>query len=255
MTDRPERVDPVSLLESMAPLPGWDERTDTSTDQPAAAMLERVMSGKVVPFRSRRRRLRLVTGIVVGVALGGTAAVAALWERSPEQASTLSCWSDSGPDPEARVGLPWDGVDDPIETCTPEWNGGDLGEEGPPNTLNVCVTDRGLAAVIPGDDATCDVLGFAPYVPLDPGEQTGNAGDDPIGLRTADKLINQRYNQVTCVGAEQVQVGAMEILEELGFVGWETSIGGTKTAVEQCATVSLKHSEKLAIIVFLERAG
>lgn len=256
MTEDNERIDPVALLDSVGPMSGWGERTDVSTDAHAASILERVISGNVVPFRTRRRRLRVVTGIVVTAALGGTAAVAALWERSPDEARALTCWSEPVAPPEAQVGLSWDGVDDPVEACTPAWTDGKLGDDGPPDPLNACVTNDGLPAVIPGAAETCDLLGLARYRALDPTNESAlaDAGEDPLGLRAADALINERYNQQTCVGAAEVVRGVEQILDELGFIGWATSIEGTERALEPCATVALDNTTKTAVIVFLGRA-
>jgi hypothetical protein len=244
MTDS---IDPVALLDSMSPPTGWNERVDVDgahTDPRAVAILRSVVDGTVVPFRRRPNRFRVVTGIVVVATLGSVAA-AALWARSPDEVRTLSCWSEPAAPPAEQVGVGWDGTGDPVELCGPAWSEGQLGTDGPPEELQTCVTDEGIAAVVPG---SCDALGLANYAPL---ADVPSPEDRPRSVEVAEleRLLIDDYNTGQCIDPDTATTSIEAELSTLGFDDWSVELGGTFSAAEPCATVAVDRELHTILIV------
>lgn len=252
MNERHNRQDPLELLGSSSPPPGWNERIDVTTDTHAASILQRVITNNVVPFSRPRRRLRVVTGTIIVLALGGTAA-AAVWGRTPTVTQALSCWSEAASPPAAQVGVRWDGVGNPVDACTPAWNGGELGITGPPTSLDICTGVNDVAVVLPGGGESCNGLGMAAYVPgeAEPLHPTGENGPD---LNEAQLRLNSTYNEFNCVAAHEAKADLRGFLDDLGLQRWDIKIAGTTSAVEPCATVSLDETTEAAYIATVVRA-
>lgn len=236
-------VDPVELLNSLAPAPGWNEPPDLETDQRAAAILERVVSGKVVPFRRPRRRLWIATGVVTTLAVGG-AGVAAFLQRDADVKVTIACVSDASPDPEITVELGWDGVADPRATCAAAWEDGTLGTDGPPAPLETCLNDAGVVVVVPDEDA-CAASGRLPYTHTGEEQPPGDDDADAMALR---RLLLRRYNSTTCVSEAEAVAGVQRTLDEFGFDGWATETRGTFDASAPCASTSVEPAAARVII-------
>ena len=248
-----ERIDPFDLLSSYSAPAGWNstvELTGPEADSAAVALLERVVGGQITATGPRRRHLRLVTGVIIAASLGGAAVAAAtVLLRSPDQASTVACWSEPVVPPGAQIGLGWDGVGNPIELCAGEWQGGGLGSEGPPEPLQACVTSDGVAAVVPGDEATCTQLGLSTFAPIDASDEAGASSVDATELerRFASTYLG-RCADPAVVGAE-VRV----LLDDLGFTDWDITIAGVFDDDEPCGSVSVDPSVETVSIVPLGR--
>lgn len=250
MTDM---LDPVELLNSLAPPPGWNERVDLETDAQAATIFNRVVTGNVIPFRAPRRRLRIATGVVVTLALGGVG-VAALLQRSAEEDRTLSCWSEAAADPAATVAQAWDGTTDPTVICAGPWSDGTF-DTGNPPPLQACVTNRGVVVVMPGGGPRCESFTMSPYAAPDPDAGDllpSDADDDAAAL---DQLLKRRYNADSCFTEQEATIGVRRTLEEFGFDGWATQTGGTFSATEKCASTAVeRETETVYIVPLLDSA-
>lgn len=275
MSDRPidpsewtsgnHALDPVELLGSLPAPEGWGEVTDLDTDLRAAALLDEIISADVVPItvaRGRRRRhLRLVTGIIAAVAVGG-AAVAALTGGEPTEKRAVSCWSAAVSPPEAQVHVGWDGSTDPVDVCVGAWSGGDLGDSGPPDDLQTCVNENGVAAVLPGPSDACARVGLAQFTRIGDSSATGGSGQvegavapAPVTIADADRRLNEIYNEVTCTSEHDAVVGVVEVMEDLGYRGWSSKIAGAFSVNEPCATAALDPTTNTILVVPVARAG
>lgn len=244
-------IDPVELLNSLAPPAGWDERTDLATDERAAAIHRRVVTGNVVPFRAPRRRLRIVTGIVVTAALGG-AGVAALLQRGADEDRVLACWSEAVSPPTAQVERAWDGVADPVEACAPPWQDGTFGTQGPAAPLRACVTANGVVAIVPGDDDTCADLGMPAYAAPEPGD--ASVGDQDFDANALQRMLEKKYHRGGCYTEQQALEGVSATLEEFMFDGWVTRSLGSFESEETCASISIERETKTVLIVGVPRS-
>ncbi len=251
-----ERFDPVELLNTYSAPTGWGstvELTGPDAEARAVSLLEHIVGGTITAFGPRRRHLRLVTGVVIAASLGGAAVAAATFlSRSPDEPQSISCWSEPVAPPEAQVALGWDGVDNPVEMCTGEWDGGSLGDEGPPEPLQACVTADGVAAIVPGDEATCEQLGLSSFAPIDPETQSGEA---LLNLADLEQRLTDTYNLGSCQEAETAAVEIRSLLDELNFEGWDVTIAGIFNDDEPCASVSVDPTLDTVFIVPLGRGG
>lgn len=254
MTDT---IDPVELLNSLAPPAGWDERVELSTDERAAAIFDSVVSGNVIPFRAPRRRLRIVTGVVVAATLGG-AGVAAFVQRSDGEDRTVSCWSEAVLDPAAQVALGWDGEADVTQLCTTAWSDGTLGSDGPPAPLQLCISnEEGVVAAIPGDDDVCADLDLERFTPPEPsgddlGDLVPGGDDEPADVDALERLLERKYTQANCFTEQEALTRVGRTLEEFKFDGWATQTLGTFRAADTCASTSVVRDQKTVLIVPLE---
>ncbi len=250
---RSDQLDPVDLLHSYSAPPGWNspvELTGPRADQRAMDVLERIIGGSLVASGPRRRHLRLVTGVVVVAALGGAAAVAAatLLSQSPSEARAVACWSNPVIPPATQVAMRWDGIADPISMCGGEWQGGDLGVDGPPEPLQACITTEGIAAVVPGDEGTCNRLGLATFAPIDPAIVDGN-GVSPIDIAELESRLVDTFNFGPCREPGVVEAEVRVILDEQGASNWSVTIAGTYTADEPCASISVDPQTTTVLVV------
>ncbi len=242
-------VDPVELLNSMSPPAGWNERTDLATDARAASIFDRVVQGNVVPFRPSRRRLRIVTGVVVTVALGGVGA-AALLQRDVKEDSVVACWSAAEPVPDEQFQVGWDGVADPADLCLRPWQNGTFGTDGPPAPLQSCLTPDGVVAVMPGDENTCGSVGLQPYTAPTPGL------DEPdTDVNALQRMLEKKYNRGGCYTEQQALEGVRRTLEEFMFDGWATQTLGSFESAETCASVAIDRESKTVNIVSVSRSA
>lgn len=241
-------ADPVQLVDRLQPPEGWSERTDLAADPVAAQLLERVFAdtGKVVSLDTERRRRRGIAGTVVVAALIAGGAVAALWNRSPEQTLRVACWSEPADPPERRVAVPWDGRSDPAELCATRWAEGAFEPEPPPPELQVCVTDNDVAAVIPADDSVCRSLGFREFVapPVVPSPDDAQRELDAILRPTSE-----------CVQGSDAETIVRDVLVRNGLVDWEIKVDDTTSVAETCATVALQPEMSTAFVRWVPRPG
>lgn len=245
-----ERIDPVDLLQMYSAPDGWDstvELTGPDADADAVSLLQRVVGGQVAATGPRRRHLRLVTGVIIAASLGGAAVAAAtILSRSPDEPESVSCWSESVAPPEAQVGLGWDGIDDPISICSDEWRGGRLGADGPPQPLQACVNEDGVAAVVPGDETTCEHLGLESFAPIDPATSNGQM---LLDVSILERRLVATYNVGPCRSPELVVPEVETLLNDLGFVGWDVTIAGIFSADEPCASIAVEPETTTVVVV------
>ncbi len=248
-----ERLDPVELLNRYSAPNDWNrtiELTGPHADVRAVSLLERIIGGTIAATGPRRRHLRLVTGVVIAASLGGAAVAAAtILSLSPDESRTVSCWSEPAMPPDAQVGLGWDGLGSPIDMCAGEWQDGGLGSEGPPLPLQACVTSEGVAAIMPGDAATCSQLGLSSFAPIDPGAPEGQR---LLGVADLNQRLASTYNLGPCLDPDAVAAEVHLLLDDLGFDGWDVIIAGTFTADEPCASAAV---DPIADTVFIVPLG
>jgi hypothetical protein len=227
-------ADPVELLDRLGPPDGWSAHTDLDTDPVAAQLLGRVFAhtGNVVSLDAARRRRRGIGGAIVVAALVAGGAVAAVWNRSPQETRRVACWSEAVAPPEQRAEVAWDARTDPIELCAGEWSGGRFGAIAPPAELRACVTANNTAAVIPGESDVCDTLGLADY--------SANIDRPALVVNDAQRELDQLFfvteNCVPLTDSEEVIKG---VLDRFGLSGWTIQIADTTDVDEACATVLL----------------
>lgn len=251
-----ERIDPVELLSRYSAPDGWDttvELTGPSADRSAVSLLERILGGRLAPTGPRRRHLRLVTGVIVAASLGGTAVAAtAILSRHADETRALSCWSEPVTPPGQQVGLRWDGVADPVDACSNEWNGGGLGTVGPPGALQACVTTDGFATVIPGDATTCERLGLAPMSPPPPNA----AGNQPeLDVAALERDLVTQINFGPCLTADAARAAVRDRLDAHGLTHWTITLAAPSDAAPACATVAVVSEAESVTIVMIPSDG
>ncbi len=227
-------ADPLRIFDALEPPAGWGDPTDLDADPVAATILERVFTdtSNVVSLDAARRRRRGIAGAIVVAALVTGGAVAAVWNRSPQQTNRVACWSDAELPPDKLVGVAWDGLIHPVDLCSEKWADGEFeAPTPPPDRLQVCVTDSELAAVIPGDSDTCDRLGFAEYAPP-------AAEDVALAVNRAQRELG-RALATSCLQPAVAEGEIQRILASNGLSGWTITLDGTFSADEPCATVAL----------------
>jgi len=236
-------ADPVQLFDRLAPPPNWSARTDVDTDPVAARILDQVFAdtGNVVSLDAARRRRRTLGGAIVVAAIVAGGAVAAIWNRSPQEATRVTCWSEAVVPPDESSDVRWDGMADPATLCASEWSTGRFAEAAPPADLHVCVTNDDAAAVIPGEPGVCDALGFADFSPI---------VDEPLlAVNRAAAELDQLFNHKTCRPAAETEDEIRKVLDQNGLSGWTVTIAGTTSADETCATVFLEPEMATAIVI------
>lgn len=233
--------DPFEMLSSLRGADA-DDYLAPGDDPAADALLGRIMDGRTTePARRRsRRRRQLLTGVVVGAAVGSGALVAALWLDQPSDPATLSCYSNASTQPDVQVGLTIDPDSTPIEQCGEPWHDGTLGSSGPP-PLTACVTDDGITAVLPGDEGTCAELGLAGRDPeVSPGQDAA---------ARVVSTISERY-PTDCVESVDAAVEIVEaILADIDAQGWTVQPAGEISADRPCAFASVDAEQQVVLIV------
>lgn len=240
-------ADPVQLLDRLSPPPGWSERTDLDADPVAAQILDEVFAGdrNVISLDAARRRRRGIGGAFVVAALVAGGAVAAIWNRTPAETARVSCWSEAVEEPATVLGLPWDGQADPATMCAAEWSAGAFRGSPQPDELEMCVTDGGIIAVVPGARGTCDDLGLDEFAP------TPADGDGPSVIEL-QRQLDRAFNADTCQPPGRVQEETRQTLDDVGLSGW-TIVAGAVGADEPCGTVFLVPERAEAIVLAVPR--
>ena len=235
--------DPLRIFDELEPPAGWSEPTDLDADPVAAAILDRVFAdtSNVISLDAARRRRRGIAGAIVVAALVTGGAVAAIWNRSPQQTDRVACWSEAELPPDQLVGVAWDGLSHPIDLCSQKWESGSFEAATPvPDELQACVTDSEMAAVIPGDARICDALGFAEYVPP--------PADDPaLAVNQAQRELG-RTLIMSCLKPAAAEAEIRRILVRNGLSGWTITVDGTFSAAEPCASVALEPETTTAFV-------
>ncbi len=238
------RHDPVRLLDTLTLPASWCERTDLDTDAAAARIHELIIAdaGSVASLDARRRRRQVLAGATVVGALITGGAVAAIWNRSPEQAGRITCYSGAAVEPEVQLAIAWDGEADPTERCATAWANGAFGTATPDGELHACITPEGITAVIPGDGAVCNRLGLADFVPLP-------ADDLAIAVAEAGRELTEIFVLGTdCVPLSESRDLTERVLEQYALTGWTVTVDGTFSAGEPCASVALDVESTTAYI-------
>lgn len=226
-------VDPIELLDILEPPAGWSERTDLEADPVAAAILERVLAddgSNVVDFMAARRRRRGIGGAIVVAALVAGGAVAAVWSRTPEEASRVTCWSEAVVPPLQRAEAAWDGRAHPVDICASQWEDGAFAGIEVPGELEACVNDRATVVVVPGDDAVCERLGYSEY--------TATLDERTLAINDARDSLRETFRD-RCVPVDAATQTARKTLDDFGLDDWTITVADAQRADETCATVAL----------------
>lgn len=235
-------ADLLELFDRLQPPEGWDEPTDLTTDDTAAAILARVLAddgSKVISLESARRRRRRATGgLIATTALVAGAVAATIINRQPETVERITCSSEAVAEPERVVILPWDSVTDPVELCGTEAVRADLARDADAD-LQACVS-AGSVVVLPGTPGTCERLGFAVYEPT--------ASDDPSSSVDQAAARIQEWVIAECRTVDEAEPLVRSTLDEFGLTDWTITIADAPRADETCATVRMDAATSVVTI-------
>jgi hypothetical protein len=208
--------DPFDVLRRHVRQQAAGTEPGTSTDELVAHItLEHHRADGLDEVRVRRPRRWAVVGAVVAAAVGvgAGAVVTASLERPQVTQLGVACHpsvAERGTSLVVALG------DDPIEDCAAVWRAGDLpnlDEKSPPSDppLVACASDRGVIEVFPGSGP--EVCTDAGLVPAD----IDAIMSDPL-LELSRRIVDEI--NLTCPSFDGAIEHARQLLEELGFAGW-----------------------------------
>ncbi len=217
---------------ALDPTSGDLDESERMSDERMAELTELVIAkGRRLQSRTprHRRRRRLAVGTVIAVALTATTAVGAYVisrEQPSSPAAGPACRAEAKVDASALV-IPV--TDDPVADCRSAWDNGSLrkfGIDQPPESLTACINKQGAIEVFPGTESVCAQLG------LSLADTALNVENRRI-VELNDRIISD-INEKDCLSAEQAEVTARRLLDDLGLDDWTVTVNADAVGAE-CA--------------------
>ncbi len=221
--------DPIEILAALNPVPRLSE-TSPQDDELLATIIAKAPSttGK------RRRRLWVTGGTAIAVV--GLAAFAIFNQDSASSPLQLTCYTTAQQPPLEQFGIPMEG--DPVKACKQLWRNGTIGDAEPP-TLTACVNDRGIVAVIPGDQQVCDRLGFANWI--------GALTDDEVQMMAFADELAATFSE-KCIIEPDATAAAQAVIDKYQLAGWTIVQQGGYTPQRACALAGAVPEQQLVVI-------
>jgi hypothetical protein len=234
--ERDDPADPGELLQVLRPY-GDHGYLAPGDDPHADALLQHLMSLDV-GTRSSRSRTRRVVLLAVGLTVVGASATAAFVMSRPAANSTvMSCYSSADINAATQVVVVPDSSRTPVEQCAELWSDGRISSSGAP-ALVACVTPSDIVAVVPGDQSTCTLRGWA--VLAVPTESTTNPTSD-LTATLSDRFLDQ------CLDPGAAAIVVENALVDLGVTQW--SVSDSTTNPDWCAVPAVDANTRTVHLV------
>lgn len=208
MTDR----EPFDILKHNDPADDPNLRLTPDEDLLAAILA-------TTPGSQRRARVRY-RALIAAVIILTLASIAAAWVLTTRPVETLAvtCYSDTNLESD-RHGTVALGGSPSVADCNDAWTLGFISnprvEPGTIPPLTGCVTDRGVLAVFPTDDAAvCDNLGLAERTPDRPVDQLDSVSQ-------ARQQIRDFVQLQSCHTMDDMAQTVRRILDDNGLPDWK----------------------------------
>lgn len=229
--------DPIEILRVLA-----RRQSDEFGEAPDPdVVLRRILAGRpeqthvVTP---NRRRRQIIAGVVAVVLSAGGGAVWAISRHQPAANPTTITCHQMADLKSSQIVVAADGTD-PLQLCARAWTV-EFPEWGPLPPLVACAVPSGVAAVFPGDSATCDRLDLAS---LDT-----TLGEQDRKLIEFEDAITAELLGKGCLPPEHVKSIVDARLSRSGLLGWSVTIEGAYTTGEPCGSLSFDVAARIITI-------